>query len=117
MADISKAAMRDRILHHLGVLAAGETPAAVDQTLVEEAIDAAHDRLRKLGYVPFAASAIPSWAQIPFRDVVAGDVAQTYGMSGQRLLEFKQSAGAGEGELARQTALYRHNVPIEAEFF
>lgn len=117
MADINKAAMRSRVLEHLGVIAAGETPATADQTWVDEAIDAAHERLRKLGYAPFATSAFPSWAQIPFRDVVAGDVAQSYGMSGQRLLEFKQGARDGVTELAKQVAGYRHNLTIKGSFF
>lgn len=117
MAAIAKAALRNRILEHLGVLAAGETAATVDQTWVDEAIDAAHERLRKFGLVPFATSAIPSWAQIPLRDVVAGDVAQSYGMSAQRLLEFKQAAIVGERELARQVAGMKHPLRVKAEYF
>ena len=117
MADLTKAALGARVLEHLGVLAAGETAATVDTTWVAEAIDAAHDRLRKLGYVPFATSAIPSWAQIPLRDIVAGDMAQSYGMSAQRLLEFRQGARQGEIELARQVAGFRHNVSITPKYF
>ena len=104
MADITKAALRNRVLEHLGVLGAGETAAAADQTLVDEAVDAAHARLRKFGLVPFPTSAIPSWAQIHLRDAVAGDVAQSYGVSGQRLMEFKQFAKEAERELARQVS-------------
>lgn len=117
MADINKAALRNRVLEHLGVLAAGETAATADQTWVDEAIDAAHERLRKFGLVPFPTSAVPSWAQVHLRDVVAGDVAQSYGMSGQRLVEFKQGSMMGERELARQVAGYRHPVRIEADYF
>lgn len=117
MADIAKAALRNRVLEHLGVLAAGETAATADQTWVDEAIDAAHERLRKFGLVPFATSAIPSWAQISFRDVVAGDVAQSYGMSGQRLLEFKEGARIGEMELARQVAGFKHPKRVEADYY
>jgi hypothetical protein len=117
VADIAKAALRNRVLEHLGVLAAGETAASADQTWVDEAIDAVHERLRKFGLAPFATSAIPSWAQIPLRDVVAGDVAQSYGMSGQRLLEFKQGAAAAERELARQVAGFKHAIRVKAEYF
>ena len=102
MADIAKAALRNRVLEHLGVIGAGETAAAADQTLVDEALDATHARLRKFGLVPFPTSAIPSWAQVPLRDAVAGDVAQTYGVSGQRLIEYKMAAQVAERELARQ---------------
>ena len=117
MADIANAALRDRVLEHLGVLAAGETPAVVDQAWVEEAIDAAHDRLRKFGLAPFALAAIPSWAQIHLRDIVAGDVAQSYGMSGQRLIEFKQGAGVAERELARQVSGMKQPRRVEADYF
>ncbi len=117
MADIAKAALRNRVLQHLGVLAAGETAATVDQELVDEAIDAAHDRLRKLGYAPFAVGAVPSWAQVPLRDIVAGDIAPSYGMSGQRLMEFKESARRGEIDLARQVAGFRHNVSIITKYY
>ncbi len=117
MADLTKAALVSRVLEHLGVLAAGETAASADSTWVGEALDATYDRLRKFGLVPFDTSAIPSWAQIHLRDAVAGDVAQSYGMSGQRLAEFKQAAEIAERELARQVSGYRHPVDLELDFF
>jgi hypothetical protein len=117
VADIAKAALRNRVLEHLGVLAAGETAATADQTLVDEVIDAAHSRLRKFGLVPFPTSAIPDWAQVQLRDVVAGEVAQSYGMSGQRLMEFRSTAQRAEYELARQVAGYKHNVPVRGRYF
>jgi hypothetical protein len=117
MADIAKADLRNRVLMHLGVLAAGEAPADDDATLVEEAIDAAHSRLRKFGLVPFATSAVPDWAQIALRNIVAADVATTFGKTGQQLMEFKQAAAAGGLDLARQVAGYRHNVPIKGVYF
>lgn len=117
MASITKAALRNRVLEHLGVLAAGETPATVDQTWVEEAIDAAHDRLRKAGLAPFAISAVPSWAQIGLRDIVAADVAQSYGMSAQRLMEFQQRAQMGERELARQVAGPKPSLRVRARYY
>ena len=80
-------------------------------------LDAAHERLRKLGLVPFATSAVPPWAQVPLRDLVAGDVAQAFGMSGQRLAEFKQTGAAGERELRRQISGYRHPLRIVADYF
>ncbi len=117
MADIAKAALRNRVLEHLGVLAAGETAATVDQTLVDELIDAAHSRLRKFGLMPFATSAIPDWAQTPLKEVVAGDAAPAYGMSGQRLMEFKQGALRAESELARQVSGFKHNLRVRADYF
>jgi hypothetical protein len=117
VADLSKAALGVRVLEHLGVLAAGETAASADTTWVAEAIDAAHERLRRYGVVPFATSAIPSWAQIGLRDVVAGDMAQSYGVTGQRLAEFKVAGKEAEKELGRQVAGYRHKTPIKARYY
>lgn len=112
MADIAKAALGNRVLQNLGVLAAGETAATADTTLVEERIDAVHERLRKLGLAPFATSAIPSWAQSQMCDIASADVAQFYGKSGQELIEYHQRAELGERDLARQVAGFRHDVAI-----
>jgi hypothetical protein len=79
VADINKAAMRNRILERLGVLAAGETPASADQTYVEEMIDAAHEELRKKGLAPYLTSAFPSWAQISFRNWCVAECGPAYG--------------------------------------
>lgn len=117
MADIAKAALRNRVLEHLGVLAAGETAATADQTLVDELIDAAHERLRKFGLVPFATSAIPSWAQTHLKEIVARDAGPAYGMSGQRLLELESAAVAAERELARQVAGAKPPLPVELDYF
>ena len=117
MADIAKAALRNRVLEHLGVLATGEAADLVDADLVDEAIEAVHARLRKLGLAPFSTTAVPPWAQISLRDIVAGDIAQSYGMSGQRLLEFKTGAEVGETELRRQVAGYRHSISITPDYF
>jgi hypothetical protein len=117
VADLDKAALRNRVLEHLSVIAAGEAPAAADRTLVEEAIDAAFDRLSKERLIRFPATATPPWAQIQMRDIVAADVAAVFGMTGQRLAEFKQAAAVGRLELARQVAGYKHDVPIRGAYF
>ena len=117
MADLTKAQLAARVLEHLGVKAATQSANSADTVFVEEAIDAAHDRLRKFGLMPFATSAIPSWAQTQLRDYVAGDVAQAFGLGGARLGEFKTAAQAAERELWRQVAGYRHPMPIVADYF
>lgn len=117
MADWTKAQLANRVLRHLGIIGPRDSANASDQADVEEAIDAAHDRLRKYGVVPFATSAIPTWAQIPLRDYVAGDMAQEFGKTGQELLEYKAAAKAGQTELERQTSGYRHPIPIIASQF
>lgn len=117
MADLTKAQLAARVLEHLGVKSAAVSARAEDSAFVEEAIDAAHSRLRKYGLVPFATSAIPDWAQIQLRDYVAGDVAQAFGLGGARLGEFKGAADAAERELQRQVSGYRHPMPIVADYF
>lgn len=113
MADLTRAEMIDRVLEHIGVKAAGQSAKAEDSALVGEAVDAAHDRLNKFGLVPFATSAIPAWAQIPFRDYVAGDIGQSFGY-GER---FRAGQIMGERELAKQCAGYKHNKRTRAEYF
>ena len=117
MADIAKAALRNRVLEHLGVLAAGATAATADQTLVDEEIDASHARLRKFGVVPFPTSAIPDWAQQQMCDYVAYKCAPKYGVSGQRLVELAMRAKEAEFDLARQVSGYRHNLRVRPEWF
>jgi hypothetical protein len=117
VADIAQAALGVRVLEHLGVLAAGATAAAADTTWVAEAVDAAHARLRARGLVPFPLTAIPSWAQIPLRDIAAADMAQSYGATGQRLLEFRQAAAVAEKELSRQVSGRALPVPTRGTYF
>jgi hypothetical protein len=113
VADLTKAQLRNRVLQHLGVLAAGQDPSAEDADLVDEAIDAAHDRLNKYGLTPFATSAIPSWAQTPLRDYVAGDVARSFGLGDS----FKAQQPLAERELARQVSGYKHARRVRADYF
>lgn len=114
MADLTKAELRNRVLQHIGVLAAGQSASGEDANMVDESIDAAHERLRKMGLVPFATSAIPPWAQAPLRDYVAGDVAATFGM---REPSWKEGQMMAERDLARQVAGFRHDLRTTAEYF
>lgn len=113
MADLTKAELRNRILEHIGVKAAGQTVNADDADFVDEAIDAAHDRLNKFGLVPFATSAIPTWAQTPLRDYVAGDIGGAFGFGDS----FRQGQAIAERELARQIAGLKPNLRVRAEYF
>ena len=116
MADIDKVALRNRVLQHLGVIAAGETPASADVTLVEEAIDAAHDDLRAKRLVPFPTSAIPPYAQLPMRDWVAAAVGVSYGKPwGPN--DVKAMKRLAESELAEQVAGKKHNVRVRGSYF
>lgn len=117
MADIAKAALRNRVLEHLSVIAAGQTPATADQTLVDEAIDAAWSRLSAIGnnLVPFPTSAIPDWAQKQLRDIVAYDVAPAYGR--QDLPMLAESARRAEFDLGRQLSGRQQPRTARREYF
>jgi hypothetical protein len=115
MANLTKAELRTRVLQHLGVLAVGQSASAEDAELVDESIDAAHDRLRKFGLVPFATSAIPTWAQTQLRNYVAGDVFRSFGLN-HRAMEFDAGREIAERELARQISGYKHPRRVIAEY-
>lgn len=114
MADLTKAQLAARILEHLGVKSATDGADASDQELAEEAIDSAHERLRKYGLAPFATSAIPPWAQVALRDYVAGDIAQTFGKDDPK---WKQGQAMAERELAKQTSGSKPPLAIRADYF
>lgn len=116
MADIAKAALRNRVLEHLGVLAAGGTAATADATLVDELIDAAWEELRRFGCVPFATSAIPSWAQDPLKTYVAAMAGPAFGRVRADGDVFAAKKLARQ-QLESQVAGYRHAVPIRGKYF
>lgn len=113
MANIAKAALGNRVLQRLGVLAAGATAATADTTLVEEKIDIAHEKLRKFYLTPFPTSAIPSWAQDSLEIYAAALVAPFFGKPVDTQAEFYRA----ERELSRQVAGYAHPIPTNAEYF
>lgn len=117
MADLTRAQMSTRILEYLGVLGAGQSADANDDARVKEAIDSGHERLRKMGLAPFATTAIPEWAQIPFRDWVAYDVAGLFGLQGERLALVAQNRTRAERELSRQLAGRKVERPVRGMFF
>lgn len=116
MADIAKAALGNRVLQHIGVLAAGETAASADTTLVEEKIDIAHEKLRRFGVVPFPTSAIPSWAQDSLEVYTAALVRPFFG---QPVSPEQQEAAfrVAHRELARQVAGFAHKRRTKAAYF
>jgi hypothetical protein len=116
VADIAKAALRNRVLEHLGVLAAGETAATADATYVDEVIDAAYEELRKAGLAPFPTSAIPSWAQLGFRNWVVAECGPTYGRPWTED-EVDRRKMIAEKRLSKQVAGYRHPIPIRAKYY
>jgi hypothetical protein len=113
MATLTKAELRNRVLEHIGVVAAGESGSAEDGDLVDEAIDSAHAQLRKFGLAPYATSAVPEWAQPLLRDYVAGIVGPSFGL-GEAHAPGKAMA---EREMARQVSGFKHPVRVVADYY
>ena len=109
MANWTAIVLRDRVLEHLSQKAAGQAAAPEDATLVDELVVAAHDRLRTIGLAPFAINAIPAWAQVPFRDYVAGDAGSSFGLGESQ----KPGQFAAEKELRRQVAIRKPPLRIK----
>ena len=119
MATLSKAQMAARILENIGVKPAGQVASSEDTNLVTEVIDSAHARLRRMSpnLAPFALATIPEWAQIPFRDYVSADVANVFGVSGERLQAVILARGESLKELRRQVESQDTHVPTRAYYF
>lgn len=116
MAKVDKTGLCNLVLWHLGVLASGQSASQADKDLLGIATDAAHARLDKPGLVPFNTDDIPEWAQIQLRDIVAADVAQTFGVTGQRLVEYRQASDVAEMSLSKQVAGRKPKSPPERDY-
>ena len=116
MADLTKAQLAARVLEHLGVKAASESAVAVDQALVEEAIDSSHDELRKLGLVPFATSAIPTWAQNGLRDYVETEVKPAFGFPMSKAVK-EQEQNKAKAKLQAQVSSHKQAIRVRPEFY
>jgi hypothetical protein len=111
VATLNRDAMIARVLEGLGVVATGQTPVAADSTLVGEILDSVHDRLDKVGLAPFKLTAVPEWAQVPLRDVVAHDCAAPFGIVGQAFADLAARKREAERSLAEQ-ACGRAKLPF-----
>lgn len=121
MATITKSELADLILEHLTVKDPYNNANYEDSSFVQQAIDSAYDELNKIlgesGGLPFELSAVPDWAQFLLRDYVAGDCAQSYGHTGQTLLEYKGSQEAARARIREQMSGYVHSINVMPEFF
>jgi hypothetical protein len=113
VATLTKAELRDRVLEHMGILAAGQSASSEDAVLVEEAIDSAHAQLRKFGLAPFATSAIPAWAQPMLRDYVAGIVGPSFGFGAL----YEAAKDEAEKDLSRQLSSGVQPLAVKAEYY
>jgi hypothetical protein len=111
MATLARATIMDLVLEAIGVKPAGVTASAEDTDIAGKAFDSMYRRLRKRGLVAFADSVVPDWIWGPLVDVIAGDCAHRFGITGQRLMEIKAAAKEGHNQIAIQMQGKRHPVP------
>ena len=113
MATLTQAELRNRILEHLGVKAAGQSASAEDSGLVDEALESSHSILRKFGLCPFALTAIPDWAQPGLRDYVAADVSPAFG----KAVDVIATKAVAERELSRQLARHKSELRTMPDYY
>lgn len=117
MATKTRAEMISFMLEHIGVRAANQSARAEDSTLAGTVLDSLHTRLRKEGLAPYATSAFPEWAQIPFAEVAGPELAPSFRIGGEAYAVLEQRAAHGYREMQRQTSGYRHPIPIKGSYF
>jgi len=117
MATLTRAQIVALALEAVGVKPAGVAASGEDTLLGERAFDSAYNRLRKFGLAPFDTATVPEWAWSPLTNTIAADLAPRIGITGNRLNEWIGLGRAGERELARQVAGYRHPIAIRADYF
>lgn len=112
MADLTRIEMIDRVLEHMGVKAAAQSASAEDAKLVGEVLDSLHERLRGEDLAPFETSAIPKWAQTPFKALVALEAAPSFSLAGAQLQNVAGAARMARSELVKARSGVMHPVPI-----
>lgn len=117
MASMTKAQLATAVIEHMGVVAAGQTPAAADQALVEAVVDRVFARLQALNLIAFAVSAIPEWAQQQMIDLVAKDAAPPFGPSSEQMILYGTNARRAELDLQRQLAGSQQATTVEREYY
>jgi hypothetical protein len=118
VANLTQEELRDRILEHLAVKAAGQAASAEDAALVDELVTSAYDRLNKFGIVPFPLTAIPTWAQTPLRDFVAIDASPSFGKPVDRLPDGTNPIqNQAKIELQAQVAGFKHRKQTKATYY
>lgn len=112
MATKTRAQMINWLLEHIGVKAASQSASAEDGDLVGRTIDSVHSRLLKEHLVNFTTAEFPEWAQLPFLDVAAPDLAGPYMIGGERLQLMLSARERGRSELAVQMQSMRPRLPV-----
>ena len=116
--DISDA--QRMTLQALGVLAEGETPRAADTTLARGAREEVHEQLRfkRLANrqdLEWPVTLIPVFAGRSYARMAANLLADTFGVSMQRMQALAQRAAEAEREMRRQTQVKSLGGPVTLE--
>lgn len=107
-------------LQRMGVLAEGETPRFDDAAITQEALAEVHEMLRGRNLtarleLSWALQAVPLFAFRPYAALAANLLADTFGLSGQRIQLIAQRAAEGERELRRQTRVPYSGNPVSLD--
>lgn len=109
MGNWTASTLRNRVLEYVGAKAAGQPASAEDASLVDDAVESAHDRLRGIGLAPFELTAIPPWAQTSLKEYVGGDVGREFGLGDS----LRPAQAKAEHDLRVQCAI--HNPAIRTK--
>lgn len=107
-------------LQRMGVLAEGETPRFDDNAITLEALAETHQMLRGRNLtakqdLSWDLQAVPLFALRPYAAIAANMLADTFGLSGQRIQLMAQRAAEGERELRRQTRVPYSGEPVSLD--
>lgn len=95
----TKAEIAGRVLEKLGVKAQGQNASAQDQILAEEAVASVHAKLTDQRRIEFDVELVPDWAWTPLIYLVARDLVDDFGISGERLQSILSSAARADRDL------------------
>lgn len=94
----TKVELRDRVLRHLKVIEANESPVADDAAVTEEAIDDVYAELGELGHAYWSEDTIPASCLRPLMRIVAADLAADFVTAGE-VSEYESKRAAAMSEL------------------
>jgi hypothetical protein len=112
----TKADLRERVLRHLKVLEANESPVAADAAATDEAIDDVYAELGELGQAYWSADTIPQACLRPLMRVVAADLAADFVTAGE-VAEYEGNRKPAMAELRAILAEPNDGAPIAVCYF
>lgn len=117
MATWTGTELRNAVLRHLGITGSGQSPAAEDASVVDDAWVSIYKQLRRKSLAPWDDDAIEEEAQEPLTRYVAAEVATKFGFNGQRLSEIRQEGLGGHRQLEEQYAGQRSSLVLRPRYY